>query len=129
MILPFYYVVYYKLYLKERGIPNIHGFFHITNLDFYRSQPVTYGLKTIHGDCFLCRFPDDQLAVTAPAAILAPERSWEMRSKGFKLDVFHNFLLDGIDRANPPGFVRYWNDIAKYNLPSADGVCSVTQKD
>jgi hypothetical protein len=114
---------------RERGVPNIHGFFHITSLDFYRSQPVKHGLQIMLGDCFLCRFPDDQLAVTAPAAILAPEKSWEMRGKGFKLDVFHNFLLDGIDGAKPNGFVKYWGAVAKYDMPSADGICPVTQRD
>ncbi|MGK3736083.1 MAG: hypothetical protein ACI90V_002925 [Bacillariaceae sp.] len=110
-------------------IPNIHGFFHITNLDFYRSPPVKHGLETLLGDCFLCRSPDDQLAVTIPAAIFAPERSWEMRSKGFKLDVFHNFHLDGHEKAGPPGFVKYWGAVAKYDMPSADGICSITQRD
>jgi len=116
---------------RERGIPNIHGFFHITNLDFYRSQPVIGGLKTVHGDCFLCRFPDDQLAVTVPAAILAPERSWEMRSKGFKLDVFHNFMLDGIDYVKPSRFVNYWKTVVKPKLSSTDSIhtCPITEND
>jgi len=115
----------------NQPIPNIHGFFHITNLDFYRSQPVKHGLETLIGDCFLCRSPDDQLSVTIPAAIFEPERSWEMRSKGFKLDVFHNFELDGIDRVKPPGFVKYWKTVAKLNLSSTDGMhtCPVTERD
>jgi len=112
---------------QERGVPNIHGFFHITNMDFYRSPIVRDGLDTIHDDCFLCRFPDDQLAVTAPAAILAPERSWEMRSKGFHLDVFHNFLLDGIDQAKPAGFMKYWDQIGQHTHPTAAAVCKVTE--
>jgi hypothetical protein len=91
----------------QRGVPNIHGFFHITNLDFYRSAPVKEGLEKLFGDCFLCREPDDQLAVTVPAAILAPERSWEMRSKGIHLDVFHNGMMDGLDLAKPAGFKKY----------------------
>jgi len=110
---------------RERGVPNIHGFFHITNLDFYRSPAVTKGLDSIFGDCFLCRQPDDQLAVTAPAAMLAPERSWEMRSKGFHLDVFHNSMMDGIDTAKPGGFIKYWDQKGQYTLPAAVGVCKV----
>jgi len=111
---------------QERGIPNIHGFFHITNLDFYRSPVVSYGLATILDNCFLCREPDDQLAVTAPAAILAPQRSWEMRSKGFHLDVFHNFMLDGIDQAKPAGFIKYWEQKGRHTHPAAAAVCKVT---
>ena len=112
-------------------IPNVHGFFHITNLDFYRSPPVKHGLETLLGDCFLCRSPDDQLAVTIPAAIFAPERSWEMRSKGFKLNVFHNHAFDGIDKAQPPGFVRYWDEVGKDNVPSTSGMhtCPITERD
>lgn len=109
----------------ERSIPNIHGFFHITNLDFYRSPEVTKAYDIIWGDCFLCREPDDQLAVTAPAAFLAPERSWEMRSKGIHLDVFHNYMLDGIDQAKPAGFKKYWAQVGQHTLPEAAGVCKV----
>lgn len=110
---------------RERGVPNIHGFLHITNLDFYRSKQVTFGLDKIFGDCFLCRQPDDQLAVTAPAAMLAPDKSWEMRSKGFHLNVFHNSAMDGIDKAKPPGFIKYWEQKGKQKLPAAAGVCKV----
>jgi len=112
---------------QERGIPNIHGFLHITNLDFYRSRRVQMGLSDLQGDCFLCREPDDQLAVTAPAAILAPERSWEFRSKGFHLDVFHNYKLDGIDQAKPAGFLKYWDEVGKHTHPAAAEVCKVTE--
>ena len=110
----------------ERGVPNIHGFFHITNLDFYRSPEVTKGLDAVFGDCFLCRQPDDQLAVTVPAAVLAPDRSWALREKGFQLDVFHNSMLDGIDQAKPAGYKKYWEQFGETNLPEAYGVCKIT---
>lgn len=110
----------------ERGVPNIHGFFHITNLDFYRSPEVTKGLDGVFGNCFLCRQPDDQLAVTVPAAILAPERSWGLRETGFHLDIFHNFMLDGIDQAIPAGFLQYWPKFGPTDFPQAHGVCKVT---
>jgi hypothetical protein len=109
----------------RKHIPNIHGFFHITNLDFYRSPEVTGPLKKLFEGYFLHRFPDDQLAVTAPAAILAPDRSWEMRSKGFRLDVFHNMKLDGIDQTAPAGFLKYFPAHVKEALPTADGVCPI----
>ena len=98
---------------NDKRINDIHGFLHITNLDFYRSPIVRDGLVTMLGDCFLCRDPDDQISVTVPAAILAPNRSWEMRSKGFRLDIYHNYDIDGIDRAKPPGFKPYWKEIAQ----------------
>ena len=71
------------------------------------------------------RFPDDQLAVTAPAAIFAPERSWEMRAKGFHLDVFHNMKLDGIDQAMPAGFLKYYPTHVEKALPGTVGVCPI----
>ena len=117
---------------QQSAIKLIHGFMHITNLDWYRQPKVINGLKTLLGDCFLCRVPDDQLAVTIPAAIYAPERSWDMRSKGFHLDVFHNFHLDGQDamgKDKPKMFVRYWKEIVSKNFTSAANVCPVNQND
>jgi hypothetical protein len=115
-------------YCLHRGVPNIHGFFHITNLDWYRQPVISNGLRTLWGDCFMCRFPDDQLAVTAPAAIFAPEKSWDMRSKGIKLDIFHNGFMDGQPEERAGGFLKYWPDVAKFNLPSADGICPITAR-
>lgn len=41
---------------------------------------------------------DDQLAVTVPAAMLAPEKAWDMRTHGVHLNVWHNQYLDGKKR-------------------------------
>lgn len=110
----------------KRALPNIHGFFHITNLDFYRSQPVQDGLKAIYADSFLERNPDDQLAVTAPAAILAPERSWEMRARGFRLEVHHNCMVDGLERVRPGSFITYWKEAGQFAAhPAAAQACKV----
>jgi hypothetical protein len=117
--------LHYSNPCKRRHIPNIHGFFHITNLDFFRTPKVTKALQELFKGYFLSRFPDDQLVVTAVAAIFAPERSWEMRSKGFHLDVFHNHKLDGIDQAMPAGFLKYFPTKVRHSLPSADGVCPI----
>merc|ERR1711937_442813 len=114
---------------RSELIPMIHGFFHITDLDFYRQPKVLNGLKGLLGDCFLCRSPDDQLAVTLPAAIYAPEKSFDMRSNGFNLQVYHNFRLDGKKKAKPPGFVKYWDTVASHDFPSAAKACRVTQRD
>jgi hypothetical protein len=109
----------------RKHIPNIHGFFHITNLDFFRTPPVSNALQRLFEGYFMSRFPDDQLAVTAVAAIFAPDRSWDMRSKGFHLDVFHNHKLDGIDQAIPAGFLKYFPTKVQHALPSAVGVCPI----
>jgi len=80
-------------------------------------------------NCFLCRNPDDQLAVTIPAAIYAPEKSWNMRTHEFDLKVFHNLVLDGQEFIPPPkGFTKYWPHVAAKDLPTAK-VCSVTERD
>jgi hypothetical protein len=104
---------------------NIHGFFHITDLDFYRSDPVMHWAKTMIGDGFMSREFDDQLAVTVPAAILAPERSWDMYSHGFKLNIFHNAEIDGKGRRKAGGFRPYWKKNGK-NFTEAWGVCKIT---
>lgn len=109
-------------------ISMIHGFGHITDLDFYRQPKVINGLKGLLGNCFLCRSPDDQLAVTIPAAIYAPEKSLDMRQHGFNLRIAHNGAFDGQarDKIKPPSFVRYWNEGGgKKHMPSAN-VCKIT---
>jgi len=114
---------------KKKPIPMIHGFFHVTDLDFYRQPKVLNGLKRLLGDCFLCRNPDDQLAVTIPAAIYAPRKAWDMRSHGIDLRVFHNFVIDGKDKnpIKPPGFIQYWAQLAAEGFPSAKKTCIIDQ--
>ena len=109
-----------------RRFGHIHGFFHITNLDFYRSDIVQRWAEIWIGDGFLQRSYDDQAAVTVPAAILAPERSWEMRSHGINLQVFHNNRMDGKERVG--GFFRLWDTNVSHNLPSANGVCPIKSR-
>ena len=106
------------------GIPLIHGFFHITDLDFYRSPPVMHWARTLIGDSFLSRKFDDQIAVTAPAAVLAANRSWDMEYHGLKLNVFHNYKLDGRDYVG--GFKTYWKKNGQANFTAAWNVCPVT---
>mmetsp|Transcript_22054 Transcript_22054/g.54551 ORF Transcript_22054/g.54551 Transcript_22054/m.54551 type:complete len:464 (-) Transcript_22054:599-1990(-) len=109
-------------------VPMIHGFGHITDLDFYRQPKVLNGLKGLLGDCFLCRSPDDQLAVTIAPAIYAPEKSFDMRMHGFNLGIAHNGAIDGQNRKEmkPKNFVKYWDAKAKNNFPSeVDKVCRI----
>mmetsp|Transcript_43205 Transcript_43205/g.50579 ORF Transcript_43205/g.50579 Transcript_43205/m.50579 type:complete len:452 (-) Transcript_43205:456-1811(-) len=114
---------------KICNVPLIHGFMHITDLDFYRQPKVINGLKKLLGNCFLCRSPDDQLAVTIPAVIYAPEKSLDMRLHGFDLKVYHNMHFDGKgnEKSKPPGFARRWAEFASKDFPSTPNGCKVTQ--
>jgi len=106
---------------------DIHGFFHITNLDFYRSHPVQKWAETWIGNGFLQRRYDDQAGVTIPAAILAPDRAWDMRHNKIRLNVYHNFDLDGKKSSGNRvgGFIKYWKATVKNQLPDAVGICPI----
>lgn len=110
---------------KNPQIRLIHGFFHITDLDFYRSDEVINFEKNWIGDCFLCREYDDQAGVTIPAAMLAPNRSWSMREHGLKLNVFHNHDIDGKERAKPAGFLQFWKKVGQFSFPEVNGTCPI----
>jgi hypothetical protein len=106
-------------------IPLVHGFFHVTNLDFFRSDAVTLWGETLIGDCYLCRKYDDQVAVTVAPAMLAPHRAWDMRSHGLRLDVFHNSHMDGqLDEKTGNGFLKWWK-ISGRKFPQAHGICPI----
>jgi hypothetical protein len=109
-------------------VGDIHGFFHITNLDFYRSDIVQKWAKIWIGDGFLQRRYDDQCAVTVPAAILAPEKAWDMRRNKIHLDIFHNFALDGKRGDKVGGFKKYWRQNAKARFPEAVNACPITAR-
>ena len=104
-------------------VKHIHGFFHITDLNFYRSPPVQHWTRTLIGQQFLSRKYDDQIAVTVPAAILAPNRSWDMAYHGIQLNVYHNGRLDG--KYPVGGFIKYWNKHGKRNFTTAWKVCPI----
>ncbi|KAL7569784.1 hypothetical protein ACA910_005726 [Epithemia clementina (nom. ined.)] len=106
-------------------IPLIHGFFHVTRLDFYRSAVVQRFLERWIGDCFLCRPYDDQGAVTIPAALLTPHLAWDMASHQLFMHVFHNFVMDGQTPTEPKGFVKYWQAVGQFALPEAQGICPI----
>ena len=82
--------------------------------------------KTWIGDGFLQRRYDDQAGVTIPAAILAPERAWDMRRNKIQLNVFHNFDLDGKKSDRVGGFLKYWRKVVKQRFPEAAKVCRIT---
>jgi len=85
---------------EEKKIPMIHGFMHVTNLDFYREEVNMKFYDQYIGDGKFRRSRDDQGAVTIPAAVLAPERTWSMRDNGIVLEVAHNLEIDGRERMN-----------------------------
>jgi len=104
---------------------DIHGFFHITNLDFYRSDLVQKWAETWIGDGFLQRLYDDQAGVTIPAAILAPDRAWDMRQNKIRLNVYHNSDLDGKSEEPVGGFKKYWRTTVINQFPDAAGICPI----
>lgn len=117
----------YKGCKESKSFPLIHGFFHITDLDFFREERVVGALKRMAPDCFLCRNPDDQVAVTLPAALFAPKKAWDMSAKGFEMMVFHNFKMDGKVQMKPAGFRKHWKFNSSMHFPTADANCKITE--
>jgi hypothetical protein len=112
---------------KKVKIPQVHGFLHVTNLDFYRSEPVMHWARTLIGDTKFSRMYDDQLGVTMPAAVLAPNRSWYMVEHGINLEVYHNGKLDGKRFSGAGGFVKWWRRNGTSYFPTAHGKCVITE--
>jgi hypothetical protein len=79
--------------------------------------------ETWIGDGFLQRKFDDQYGVTAPAAVLSPEKAWDMHSHDIVLDVYHNSNLDGKGRG-VGGFHKYWKTTVKNQFPEAADKCA-----
>ena len=105
----------------------IHGFTHVTDLDFYRQKKVMQWAEIMIGDCFLCRQFDDQLAVTVPPVVLAPERAWDMYKSGVELEIYHNAHLDGKRKKRVGDFRKYWNQTAESRFHEAWNKCVITE--
>jgi hypothetical protein len=101
----------------------VHGFFHVTNLDFFRSEASLRWTDELVGDSHFSRRWDDQIAVTVSPAVLAPNRSWDMYSHGIKLNVYHNGDMDGKSRAPLMGFRNFWANLKNVNFPEAVESC------
>jgi hypothetical protein len=101
----------------------VHGFFHITDLDWYRGEVPQRWMRELIGDTKFSRTYDDQIAVTVPAAVLAPNRSLDMRSIGLNLQVLHNGVLDGQEYWRENGksgfFRKFWEQIGRHRFPEA----------
>jgi hypothetical protein len=108
-----------------KHIRQIYGFFHVTNLDFYRSPPVMKWLQVLIGDSKFSRKYDDQIAVTVPAAVLAGNRSWDMRYHSLTMNVIHNYRRDGILKERVGSFKPYWQKEGPTLFPKAYDKCEI----
>jgi hypothetical protein len=91
------------------GVRQVHGFFHITDLDFYRLPQNLHWFDVEIGDNKFSRIWDDQLAVIVPASMLAPNRTMEMGKAGLDLlKVMHNKQIMGQGAYSRGGFLHYF---------------------
>jgi hypothetical protein len=103
-------------------VQKIHGFFHITDLQFYRSPTALKWYDTMIGDSKYSRKWDDQMSVTLPAAMMAPNRSWDMRQNGLSLYMMHNGEWDGKEWTKlPHWYMSFWENAT--NFPEARPMC------
>lgn len=110
---------------KKSRIKQVHGFFHCTDLDFFRSDAVMKWNRALIGESKFSRLFDDQIGLTIPAAVLAGHRSRDMRSIGIYTRVFHNYVLDGIMKNWRGYFVPWWNENSDTIFPEASEQCFV----
>jgi hypothetical protein len=102
----------------------VHGFFHVSDLRFYRSEAVVRWQRALIGDSKFSRQWDDQISVTVAPAMLAPDRAWDMTKAGIVLNVSHNFMMDGRRRHEPRKYVPWWKAHGKTNFPEAWDKCA-----
>jgi len=136
---------------KGTRIHQVHGFFHVTKLEFFRSPKVTEWNSAMIGydeptggkgggdedkgdddddddDPGYYRFSrlfDDQIGLTIPAAVLAGGSSRDMKSMGVKLRIMHNYVLDGFMADWRGYFVPWWKRNANTSFPEACDRCIV----
>lgn len=101
----------------------VHGFLHVTNLDFYRSPLNLNFNKILVSSHRFSRQWDDQIAVTVPAAMGAPERAWDMRQNGLNLSIWHNGYLDGKTDIRPRGFKVWFHKVGHQRWPEGQEKC------
>jgi hypothetical protein len=110
------------------NIQQIHGFFHITDLDFYRNKENPRWFDVMIGNSKFSRQWDDQLAVTIPAAMRAANASWSMNHHGVKLDIYHNQQFDGQRRWRGGGYVHWYKNRSAVDFPESIATCKALVK-
>mmetsp|Transcript_9514 Transcript_9514/g.10245 ORF Transcript_9514/g.10245 Transcript_9514/m.10245 type:complete len:403 (+) Transcript_9514:72-1280(+) len=110
---------------NKSRIKQVHGFFHVSNLDFYRSDAVMKWNRALIGESKFSRLFDDQIGITIPAAVLAGNRSRDMRSIGVYTRVFHNYVIDGEMKDWRGYYVPWWEKNANTTFPEASEQCFV----
>ena len=108
------------------SIALVHGFFHVSNLDFFRSSSASRFLRILVESQRFSREWDDQLAVTIPPAMEAPDKAWDLRFHGWNLSIFHNGHIDGKGRESPvrdSSYRTYWNETVRHQWALANRMC------
>eukprot|EP00543_Licmophora_paradoxa_P008063 CAMPEP_0202449056 /NCGR_PEP_ID=MMETSP1360-20130828/7827_1 /ASSEMBLY_ACC=CAM_ASM_000848 /TAXON_ID=515479 /ORGANISM="Licmophora paradoxa, Strain CCMP2313" /LENGTH=370 /DNA_ID=CAMNT_0049066869 /DNA_START=509 /DNA_END=1622 /DNA_ORIENTATION=+ len=115
--------------LEFGNVEHVHGFFHITDLDFYR-LPVNrlWADEVIGHDGIYQRIWDDQLAVVVPPAVLAPHRMATLDQIGVCPLLLHNLQVMDHHEARAfttgyRGFKAYWRIHGEEYFPEGYGKC------
>jgi hypothetical protein len=108
----------------QTSIQQVHGFFHITDLDFYRLPQNLRWFDIMIGNEKFSRRWDDQLAVIVPAIMLAHDRVVDMDRAGLTLGVFHNSMMMGKKRFGVGSYIQFWKSKGKKEFPEAFQNCS-----
>ena len=75
------------------------------------------------GDGKFGRVWDDQLAITVPPAMLAPDRAMDMERAGINLDVMHNGKMMGKRNWKGGAYIKFWNTEGVEKFPEARESC------
>jgi hypothetical protein len=108
----------------DTSVKQVHGFFHITNLDFYRLPQNLHWYDVEIGDNKFSRVWDDQLAVAIPAVMLAPERAAEMEMVGISPEIMHNGITMGKRKWRGGAYKAFWKSEGPTKFPEARTKCS-----
>jgi hypothetical protein len=118
-------------YQKSSSCPGdvekVHGFLHITDLRLYTSPVALKWYTELIGNDTFSRHWDDQIAVTMPGAILAPNQSWDMHSNGFRPHILHNGMVDGKQKS--VWYRRFWTINGTQAFPEAEACGSLIHYD
>ena len=108
----------------DANVRKVHGFFHLTNLDFYRQPQNIHWSNVMVGDEKFGRVWDDQLNVVVPPAMLAPHRAMDMETAGLMLEVMHNGYVMGKRKYKGGAYLMYHRREGAEKFPEAHETCS-----